>query len=113
MYTSPHITLNLSAFPHPSLHVFVERVSNTSVLANPTLLAEALEEWNSSKTGPLSNIVNHSVIWGRLPNNSSFDDPSAGPTSPHWELLPSVNLEPRNQPHAVAYISLVSPASRE
>ncbi|KAF7777703.1 CAZyme family AA3 [Agaricus bisporus var. burnettii] len=107
----PSLGKNLT--DHPFLHVyFAAHNAEPNVLANPTLLAEALEQWNSSRTGPLSNIVNHSVIWGRLPNNASFDDPSAGPTSPHWELLPSVNLEPRDQPHAVAYISLVSPASR-
>ncbi|EKM83234.1 hypothetical protein AGABI1DRAFT_69483 [Agaricus bisporus var. burnettii JB137-S8] len=82
------------------------------VLADPNVLEAALEEWKKSRTGPLSNILTNSVIWGRLPPDSPFDDPSAGPNSPHWELLLSVNLGPTPAPHLTAAIDIVSPASR-
>lgn len=84
-----------------------------SVLADPTLLAEVLEEWKSSRTGPLTNIVNNNLIWGRLPSDSPFDDPSAGSNSPHWELLPAVNLGPAAAPHVAVGVVVVSPASRK
>ncbi|KAF7777700.1 CAZyme family AA3 [Agaricus bisporus var. burnettii] len=83
-----------------------------NVLADPNVLEAALEEWKKSRTGPLSNILTNSVIWGRLPPDSPFDDPSAGPNSPHWELLLSVNLGPTPAPHLTAAIDIVSPASR-
>jgi hypothetical protein len=82
------------------------------VLANSTLLEEALDEWRRSRTGPLTNSVDNNVIWGRLPPNSPFDDPSSGPNSPHWELLPSVNFGTSPTPHVIMFISMVSPASR-
>lgn len=106
--------LNLSTF---SLFLLIlieaEHVPITSVLADPTILAEALEQWKTSRTGPLTNTVDNNVIWGRLPADSPFEDPSAGPNSPHWELLPAVNLGNAPEPHLSAFISLVSPASRK
>jgi hypothetical protein len=84
----------------------------TSVLSDEKLLSPALDEWKKSKTGPLSNILTNHIIWGRLPENSSFADPSSGPVSPHWELLMSVNIGPSPMPHITAAIDIVSPASR-
>jgi len=89
-----------------------DRILDFSVLANSTLLEEALDEWKSSRTGPLTNSVTNNVIFGRLPSNSSFDDPSSGPNSPHWELFPSVNFGASPASHVIMFISLVSPASR-
>jgi hypothetical protein len=109
-------TLDRSAFslPIPPICRLAEHnTPNTSVLANSTLLAEVLEEWKSSKTGPLSNIPTNNLVWGRLPGNSSFDDPSPGPNSPHWELILALNLGPMPEPHVITAISIVSPASRK
>ncbi|XP_006461554.1 hypothetical protein AGABI2DRAFT_205343 [Agaricus bisporus var. bisporus H97] len=107
----PSLGKNLT--DHPSFQVdFAANTTEPNVLANSTLLAEALEQWNNSRTGPLSNIANNNLIWGRLPINSSFDDPSAGASSPHWEFIPVLNLRPIPDPHVVAIVSIVSPASR-
>jgi choline dehydrogenase len=90
-----------------------DRISKTSLLSNSTLISEALEEWNISRTGPLTDIANNNLVWGRLPPNSTFADPSAGPNSPHWELLPSIQPGPSPVSHVEIDISLVSPASRK
>lgn len=90
-----------------------DRVLIFSVLANSTLLEQALDEWKSSKTGPLSDALTNSLVWGRLPADSSFGDPSSGPHAPHWELILSVNLGSSPEPHVVAAISIVSPTSRK
>lgn len=89
-----------------------ERVSNKSVLANSTLLEDALEEWKNSKTGPLADIPTNNLVWGRLPSDSAFDDPGPGPNAPHWELILALNLGPTPEPHVTAAISIVSPTSR-
>jgi choline dehydrogenase len=86
---------------------------NTSVLANSTLLEEALDQWKSSRTGPLSDVPTNNLVWGRLPANSPFGDPSSGPNAPHWELILAVNLGSTPEPHVVAAISIVSPTSRK
>ncbi|EKM83239.1 hypothetical protein AGABI1DRAFT_111689 [Agaricus bisporus var. burnettii JB137-S8] len=107
----PSVGKNLT--DHPLLVVdFAADATEPNVLADPTILAEALEQWKTSRTGPLTNTVDNNVIWGRLPADSPFEDPSAGPNSPHWELLPAVNLGNAPEPHLSAFISLVSPASR-
>ncbi|EKM83240.1 hypothetical protein AGABI1DRAFT_118556 [Agaricus bisporus var. burnettii JB137-S8] len=107
----PSLGKNLT--DHPRLQMdFAANNTGPNVLADPTLLAEVLEEWKSSRTGPLTNIVNNNLIWGRLPTNSPFNDPSAGSNSPHWELLPAVNLGPAAAPHVAVGVVVVSPASR-
>lgn len=56
-----------------------------------TLLSQSLQQWMTSRTGPLtSQAINH-LAWQRLPSNSSllaqFGDPSAGANAPHLEFL--------------------------
>ncbi|KAE9395911.1 aryl-alcohol oxidase-like protein [Gymnopus androsaceus JB14] len=54
---------------------------------NATKLAELVEEWNNSRTGPLVNHISNQLAWLRLPDIDPAEDPSAGPNSPHLELL--------------------------
>jgi hypothetical protein len=68
-----------------------------SIFFDPTLQAEALELWNTNKTGPdvWLGRLDH-IAWVRLSKNSSifqqFDDPSSGPNSAHYELALGVNI---------------------
>ncbi|GJJ15509.1 hypothetical protein Clacol_009787 [Clathrus columnatus] len=59
--------------------------------ANTTELALALAQWESTRTGPLTTHLNNHLGFKRLNANSEalklFGDPSAGPNSPHIELV--------------------------
>ncbi|KAJ6551630.1 aryl-alcohol oxidase-like protein [Mycena capillaripes] len=61
-----------------------------AVRQNITRFNEAFAEWNSTKTGPFTTIGVTHVGWARLDLKSDifrqFDDPSAGPQTPHIEL---------------------------
>ncbi|TFK22283.1 aryl-alcohol oxidase [Coprinopsis marcescibilis] len=56
--------------------------------------AAALQEWLSSRTGPFTErgVNSHQILFSRAPSNSSIwiehGDPSSGPNTPHFELLP-------------------------
>ncbi|KAF9447690.1 GMC oxidoreductase [Macrolepiota fuliginosa MF-IS2] len=79
---------------------------------DPTLQAEALNLWNTNRTGPYVALLGSDhVAWVRLPDDSpifeQFPDPSAGPHSAHIEMVPGGA--------AGSYsigINIVSPASR-
>jgi choline dehydrogenase-like flavoprotein len=66
-----------------------------SVTMNATRMAEAIQEWETSRMGPLvdSGISTH-LAWLRIPANSSafgvHADPSPGPGAPHIEFLLNV-----------------------
>ncbi len=97
-------TVNLPAVgQHLSDHILVTNQFNVaapqddlleSMGRNATLFTELLTEWETSKQGPLGNGPSNHVGWLRVPKDeqtwSSGEDPSAGPTSPHYELLFSV-----------------------
>ncbi|KAF7777702.1 CAZyme family AA3 [Agaricus bisporus var. burnettii] len=107
----PSLGKNLT--DHPFLLVdFMAENTEPNVLANSTLLEDALEEWKNSKTGPLADIPTNNLVWGRLPSDSAFNDPGPGPNAPHWELILALNLGPTPEPHVTAAISIVSPTSR-
>lgn len=63
------------------------------IARNVTLATDALIEWTTSGQGPLTFNGANQILYSRLPNNSpvlSHGDPSAGPTSAHFELLLAV-----------------------
>lgn len=66
------------------------------ILRNQTMLAEVLQQWTESHTGPASSPGGNQVGWIRLPKNASIfetvQDPSAGPTSGHYEMIISVSV---------------------
>ncbi|KAL0573358.1 hypothetical protein V5O48_008601 [Marasmius crinis-equi] len=57
---------------------------------NATLAAEQLQQWNETRTGPLVDGPILDIAWVRLLENASiferFEDPSAGPNTPHIEI---------------------------
>ncbi|KAJ7881410.1 aryl-alcohol-oxidase from pleurotus Eryingii [Mycena leptocephala] len=86
---------------------------------NATLASEQLEEWSTTKTGPLIDSTTSQIGWLRLQKNSSllqhFPDPSAGPLSPHFELLFTngiVGIPPPTGNYFTISLGVVSPTSR-
>lgn len=65
------------------------------VSRNATLSNELLEQWETNRTGQLTDVGGNLFAWLRIPSNSSifdgYEDPSAGPTSSHMELFPGVS----------------------
>ncbi|KAF7368950.1 Pyranose dehydrogenase 3 [Mycena venus] len=89
------------------------------VLQNATRFNEAFAEWNASRTGPFTTIGFTHVGWMRLNLTSDifrqFEDPSAGPQTPHVELKFSAGaFGPVPQPGHFFSINaaIVSPMSR-
>ena len=66
---------------------------------NSTFAAEALAQWQVNGTGPLGLAGGSQWGWLHVPNASDFfaafgvADPSAGPTSAHFEMIASVCSE--------------------
>ena len=58
---------------------------------NDTLLQDALERWQASRTGPLVLTASSQFGWLRLPKNATIfqsePDPSAGNKSAHFEMI--------------------------
>ncbi len=67
------------------------------LLRNSTLMAAAKEQWQTTRTGPLTAGVGNHVGYLRLPDDSAIfetvPDPSAGPQSSHFEILMAVSGE--------------------
>ena len=65
------------------------------LLQNKTYAAAQLAQWQHNRTGDLSLGAANQLGWLRLPNNSSIyktvKDPSAGPTSAHFEFILTVS----------------------
>ncbi|KAH9928887.1 aryl-alcohol oxidase-like protein [Fomitopsis serialis] len=93
-----------------------------NVFRNATYLEDLLQLWNSTGSGPLSDTGTNQIIWSRLPNGSAifanYTDPSAGPASPHIEVLSHnsfgslVELMPSTGSYMTLYTAVVSPASK-
>ncbi|KAJ6494581.1 alcohol oxidase [Mycena sanguinolenta] len=84
---------------------------------NATLATEEFTEWDTSRTGPLvDNPLSH-MGWLRLNSSqlTGYTDPSAGPTSAHYELIFCNGMLPP-PPATGNFMSIlpvvVSPASR-
>ncbi|KAJ7631424.1 alcohol oxidase [Mycena polygramma] len=58
---------------------------------NQTFSAEALQQWEATRTGPMASVGLNQIGWYRLPGNASIfntiADPSSGPTTPHFEVM--------------------------
>lgn len=67
-----------------------------TVSQNVTVFLEQFTEYNTTGQGPFVDGATDHLGWFRLPKNTTiFDgiaDPSAGPTSPHHEMLFAVSL---------------------
>ncbi|KAL0946176.1 hypothetical protein HGRIS_012438 [Hohenbuehelia grisea] len=86
---------------------------------NATLQQEVLREWNRTQEGPLGDSPATHIIWSRLDSNASifteFEDPSAGPHTPHIELFTSPGFPGAPPPVGNFFsvgMAVVSPQSR-
>ncbi|KAF5312315.1 hypothetical protein D9619_003708 [Psilocybe cf. subviscida] len=119
----PSVGKNLTEHPTAGIAYTVNSNDTTdNLLANATLAAEALAQWQFNRTGPYTTLGTF-LGWERLSAKSSifdkFKDPTAGPNSPHIELSPgsgafiTVNGLPVTGGHHVgAGIAVLSPTSR-
>lgn len=86
---------NLSDHAFLANHWLVNSTSTFEAVGrNASLAADLLAQWNTTGTGLFSDPGANQIGWMRLPSNSSifqqYPDPSAGPTSAHYEFLPVV-----------------------
>lgn len=84
---------NLSDHAFLGNHWLVNSTSTFEAVGrNASLAADLLAQWNTTGTGLFSDPGANQIGWMRLPPNSSifqqYPDPSAGPTSAHYEFLP-------------------------
>ncbi|KAM5535604.1 hypothetical protein V8D89_010771 [Ganoderma adspersum] len=93
-------TVNLSAVgQHVADHLLVANQFAVAapqdlleaIRRNETLFNDLLSEWERNKQGAMSNGPSNHIGWLRVPEDeqdwTAGEDPSAGPTSPHYELL--------------------------
>lgn len=84
-------------------------------LANSTEAAIALAQWENNGTGPFTTHLNTNLGFLRLARDSpaieQFGDPSAGPNSPHIEMVISPGLT-SNKHTLNVRATVVTPASR-
>lgn len=119
----PDVGQNLQDHPLVSSSYTVNSTNTLDNLtANATLLAEQLQQWESTRTGELVIGPSNQVGWLRLPDNSSIfesaADPSAGPTSAHYQLFFSDSFISFSEPpppgghFLTIFTNLISPSTR-
>lgn len=93
----PSVGRNFSDHPTVGNQFLVNSTDTFEQLQrNATYAAEQLNLWQTSRRGILVDGTFNTIGWLRLPKNSSifqrFLDPSPGPNTAHFELLPTVSL---------------------
>lgn len=95
---NPSVGQNLTDHPLNIMYYTVKK--NTTVdriLQNQTVFAEALQQWNETGKGPMSNTASNTIAFQKLPADSPAwtqvnADPAAGKLSGNTELLFGVSL---------------------
>ncbi|KAF8888875.1 alcohol oxidase [Infundibulicybe gibba] len=86
----PDVGENLSDHPF-GVAAFTVSSNNTidTLNDNAVLMNQAMQQWETEKTGPLVNSVATHLMFMRLNGSvlGSNPDPAPGPNSPHYELL--------------------------
>ena len=97
----PAVGQNLQDHPFLRLAWYVNSTDTLDNLArNATLAAQALAEWQADGTGPLGIAGGSQRAFLRVEDADGFfaeldtSDPSAGPTSAHFELITRVSVPP-------------------
>jgi len=111
-----HILLTSSFSVNSSVETF------DPLLQNKTFAAAQLAQWQFNRTGELSLGTANQLGWLRIPNDSSiyktFEDPSAGPTSAHFEFILSdhffsfITPSPQSGNFFTIFTNLISPVAR-
>ncbi|RXW14761.1 hypothetical protein EST38_g11095 [Candolleomyces aberdarensis] len=80
-------------------------------VVRPVDTVAALAEWQTNRTGPLTEALGHQLMFARIPPDAPLfkehRDPAAGANSPHIEIIPfSLGTQ------VLAYVGLLTPKSR-
>ncbi|KAI0085562.1 aryl-alcohol oxidase-like protein [Irpex rosettiformis] len=121
----PDVGKNLQDHPFVTGSFTVNNTNTLDVLNNATVESQQLAIWKKNHGGLLALPSGNQVGWIRLPKNSSVfsesgvgTDPSAGPTSAHWETILFDGFigfggpPPSTGNFFTAFIVLTSPTSR-
>lgn len=89
---NPSVGQNLTDQPAAGLTYLVNETDTFEALSrNQTLVNQDLQEWEASKTGPLTITVGNQWAYLRIPSNNSIwegqADTASGPNTPHFELI--------------------------
>ena len=85
---NPSVGANLT--DHPLLsNMFYVNSNETfdTITMNGTLTEDDIAIWNQTHQGPLTDSPLAHLGWARVPNNTFGPDTTAGPTTPHYEIL--------------------------
>ncbi|KAJ8516164.1 hypothetical protein ONZ45_g6506 [Pleurotus djamor] len=118
----PNVGKNLQDHALLPNQFYVNSTDTWEARRNLTVLNEQMAEYNATGQGPLVNTICNHIGWLRIPDNSSAwqgePDPSAGPTSGHYELVFSngfvgiIQDTPDEGNFFTIISNLVTPASR-
>ncbi|KLO19171.1 aryl-alcohol-oxidase from pleurotus Eryingii [Schizopora paradoxa] len=111
---------------HPIIASFFNVTSNKTsddIFRNSTLFNADLAQWTAHKDGIFANLPSSGAGFLRLPDNATiftnFSDPTAGPKSPHFEIIFSDYFNPDGivpRPATGSYmtisVAVLSPLSR-
>ncbi|KAF5362385.1 hypothetical protein D9756_002778 [Leucocoprinus leucothites] len=117
VFSLPSVGKNFSNEPSvPFSWAANETILNLNV--NETASQEALQEWITSRTGPMTGGSESTSAYFRLPDNSSVfaenADPSAGPNTPHFGIGINANgyFVANPDPTLQVRVEISEPASR-
>lgn len=92
---SPQVGKNLQDHALLPNQFLVNSLDTWEVRRDPSVLSDQLAQYNATGQGPLVNTICNHIGWLRVPDDSdvwqSGQDPSAGPTSAHYELVFAVS----------------------
>jgi choline dehydrogenase-like flavoprotein len=88
----PDVGENLSDHPFGGVRYNVTGVDTyDDVNRNPVVRQQAIDEWKNNGTGVLTNTIVSHLVFLRTQNETVLrKDPSAGPKTPHIEILIAV-----------------------
>ncbi|KAJ7629664.1 aryl-alcohol oxidase [Mycena polygramma] len=93
---NPSVGRNLSDHPLLINGWYVNSTATfDGIIRNATVAAAEIAQWEQTQMGPLVDSPLAHLVWSRVPDdslNSTDADPSAGPNTPHYELLFSNGL---------------------
>ncbi|KAF7375580.1 Choline dehydrogenase, mitochondrial [Mycena sanguinolenta] len=116
---NPSVGANLTDHPLLSNKFYVNSNETfDSINANATLAAEDIAIWNATGQGPMVDSALAHLGWARVPSNPYGPDTTAGPTTPHYEILfangflSTTTPRPSSGHFMTIATSLTSPAAR-
>ncbi|KAI0339469.1 aryl-alcohol oxidase-like protein [Trametopsis cervina] len=113
---APGVGKNLQDPPFVASSFTVASSHTLDALRQPAFAAAQLVLWKTNRTGVLGLPSANQYGWFRLPLSANVEDPSAGPTSAHWEITLSDSftgpIPPPNGSFLTVGTAVVSPTSR-